>query len=207
MSHSLCVADCVCLSLQVTRRTPSFSGCPGPTQTSQHQRSPPVKHTDSSYSSLCAWFPRLPCMLLFFLLLLFLQICLLLRFFLHLLLLFLLNSHLSHLKAKLSPKCNLGFFFCECIRVKPLCKCIIMTKEALFRFTIFSFSGQTHFQWECYGHYYDSIKIAIFKTLRRLDTTWIFACSITRVSTYEQKLWVLYYLYYRILYNKTSVAK
>ena len=78
-------------------------------------------------------------------------------------------------------------FFCECIRVKPLCKSIIMTKVALLRFTIFSFSGQTHFQWECYGHFYDSI--AIFKTLRRLDTTWNFARSITRVSTHEREHW------------------
>ena len=27
------------------------------------------------------------------------------------------------------------------------------------------------FPWVCYGHFYDTIKIAIFKTLRRLDTT------------------------------------
>ena len=43
-----------------------------------------------------------------------------------------------------------------------------MTKKALLRFAVFSFLGQTHFQWKCYGHFYDSIKIAIFKTLRRL---------------------------------------
>ena len=48
------------------------------------------------------------------------------------------------LKAKLSPKCNLGFF-CECIWVKPSCKSIITTKEALLRSTVFSFSAQTHF--------------------------------------------------------------
>ena len=64
-----------------------------------------------------------------------------------------------------------------------------MMKEALLRFTVFSFSGQTHFQWECLGHFSDSIKIAIFKTLRRLDTTWNFACSITRVSTHEHEHW------------------
>ena len=62
-------------------------------------------------------------------------------------------------------------------------------KEALLRFTVFVFSGQTHSQWECYGHFYDSIKIAIFKTLRSLDTTWNFACSITRVSTHEHEHW------------------
>ena len=56
-----------------------------------------------------------------------------------------------HLKWKLSPKYNLGFF-CECTWVKPLCKSIILTKEALLRFTVFSFSGQTHF------HYCFSLK-------------------------------------------------
>lgn len=49
----MCVANCVCLSLQVTQRTPSFSGCPGPTQTSQLQRSPPVKHTVFLLLSFC----------------------------------------------------------------------------------------------------------------------------------------------------------
>ena len=86
---------------------------------------------------------------------------------------------------KLLSKCNLGFF-CECIWVKPSCKRVIRMGEALLRFTVFSFSGQTHFQWECF---YDSIKISIFKTLRRLDTTWNFARSITRVSTYEHEHW------------------
>ena len=81
------------------------------------------------------------------------------------------NLHcLPILKAKISPKCNLGFF-CECICVKPSCESIITTKEALLRFTVFSFLGPTHFQWQCYGHFYDSIKISVFKTLRRLDTT------------------------------------
>ena len=32
-----------------------------------------------------------------------------------------------------------------------------------------------------YGHFYNSIKIAIFKTVRSVDTTWNFARSITRV--------------------------
>ena len=52
----------------------------------------------------------------------------------------LLKCHV--IKAKHLPKCNLGFF-CECIWVKPLCKRIIMTKEALLGFTIFLFSGLT----------------------------------------------------------------
>ena len=39
-------------------------------------------------------------------------------------------------KAKLSPKCDRGFF-CERIRVKPLCKSIITMKEELLRFTVF----------------------------------------------------------------------
>ena len=89
---------------------------------------------------------------------------------------------------KLSPKFNRGFF-CECIRVKPSCKSIITTKEALLRFTLFSFSGQTHFQWECYGHFYPSFKISVFKTVRSLDTTWNFAGRITRVSTHEHQHW------------------
>ena len=66
------------------------------------------------------------------------------------------------LKAKLSPKCN---------RVKPSCKSIITTKEALLRFTIFLFLVQTLFQWECYRCFYVSIKISVFKTVRSLDTT------------------------------------
>ena len=97
------------------------------------------------------------------------------------------NSMVSHwFKVKLSPKCNLGcffFFFCECPRVKPSCKSIITMKEALLRLTIFSFSAQTRFQWECYGHFYASIKIAILKTLRR--TIWNFAHSIARVKRNE----------------------
>ena len=35
------------------------------------------------------------------------------------------------------------------------------------------------------GQWYTSIKIYIFKTLRRLNTTWNFACSITRVSIHS----------------------
>ena len=42
---------------------------------------------------------------------------------------------LQRIKVKLLPKCS---FFCECIWVKPLCKSIIMTKEAL-RITVFTF--------------------------------------------------------------------
>ena len=44
-------------------------------------------------------------------------------------------------------------------------------KEALLRFTVFSFLGQAHFKRETYGQIYNSIKTVIFKTLRRLDTT------------------------------------
>ena len=69
---------------------------------------------------------------------------------------------------------------------KCSCKSIITTKKALLRFTIFSFSGQTHFQWECYGHFNASSKISSF-TVRRLNTTWNFARSITRVFTHEHK--------------------
>ena len=76
-------------------------------------------------------------------------------------------------------------FFCECIWVKPSCKSITTKKEALLRVTIFSFSAQTHFQWECMGHFYTSIKSTIFKIVRRLDTTWNFARSITTHSSTE----------------------
>ena len=69
------------------------------------------------------------------------------------------------IKAKLSAKCTRGFF-CE-----PSWKSIIMMKEPFLRFTLFSFSGQTHFQWECYGHCDHSIQICVFKTVRSLDTT------------------------------------
>ena len=81
------------------------------------------------------------------------------------------------LKVKLSPKCNLGSF-CEWIWVKCLFKSIITRKETLLRFTIFLLLGQNHFQWS-----------VIFKTLRRLDTTWNFARSITRVPTHEHEHW------------------
>ena len=88
---------------------------------------------------------------------------------------------------KLSPKSNQGFI-CVWIWVKPLCKSIITTKEALLRFTVVSFSGKLIFN-GVRGHFYASIKITIFKTLRSLDTTWNFACSITRVSTHEHEHW------------------
>ena len=51
--------------------------------------------------------------------------------------------------------------------------------------------GQANFQWECMGHSYASIRISIFKTLKRLDTTWNFARRITRVSTHEHEHWEL----------------
>ena len=72
---------------------------------------------------------------------------------------------------------------------QTLCKSIITMKEALLRFTVVSFSAQAHFQWECTRHFYDSIKITIFKTQRRHDTTWNFAHSITRVSTHKHVHW------------------
>ena len=98
----------------------------------------------------------------------------------------------EHIKVKLSPTYNLSFFCVNVKRVKWVkhsCKSIITMKEALLTFTVVSFSGPTHFQWECLGQISDSIKIAIFKTLRKLDTTWNFACSITRVSTHEHEHW------------------
>ena len=49
--------------------------------------------------------------------------------------------------------------------------------------------GSNSFSMECMGYFYASIKITIFKTLRRLDTTWNFAHSITRVSTHEHERW------------------
>ena len=90
------------------------------------------------------------------------------------------------IKVKLAPKCNQGFI-CECIWVKPLCKCIITTKEALQIYHSF-ISDKLIFD-GVQGHSYANIKFAIFKTLKRLDTTWIFACSITRVSTHEHEHW------------------
>ena len=42
---------------------------------------------------------------------------------------------------------------------------------------------------ECYGHSYTSIETAIFKTLRRHETSWNFARGITRVSTHEHEHW------------------
>ena len=79
--------------------------------------------------------------------------------------------------------------FWECICVEPSCKSIITRKEALLRSTIVLFSGQTRFQWECLGQIRSSLKIVIFKRLRSLDTTWNFACTITRVSTHEHHHW------------------
>ena len=77
---------------------------------------------------------------------------------------------LFKLKVKLSPKSNQSFI-CDRIWVKPSHKCKITTKEALYfyRFTVVSFSGKLIFN-GVQGQSYTSIKIAIFKTLRRLDT-------------------------------------
>ena len=90
-------------------------------------------------------------------------------------------------KVKLSPKSDLGFI-CECLWVKHRCKSIITMKEAFLRFTIVSFSCKLIFN-GVLGNSHDSIKIAIFKTLRGLDSTWNFAPSITRVSTQEHEHW------------------
>ena len=84
-------------------------------------------------------------------------------------------------------KSNQGFIY-DWIWVKPLCKSIIAMKEALLRFTIVLFSGKLIFN-GVRGHWYNSIKIAILKTLRGLDTAWNFARSITRVSTHEHEHW------------------
>ena len=66
------------------------------------------------------------------------------------------HSGPPYVKAKLSPKCNRGFF-CECTRVKPSYK--ITMKEAILRFTVFLCSGENHLQWECYRHFHDNIAI------------------------------------------------
>ena len=62
----------------------------------------------------------------------------------HVILMRVWDIFVRYFKAKLSPKCNLGFF-CECTRVRPLCKSIYTIKAALLRFTVFLFLGQTHF--------------------------------------------------------------
>ena len=96
------------------------------------------------------------------------------------------SSTLLHLKWN-SRQSNQGFI-CDWTWVKSLCKSIITTKEALLRFTVVLFLGKLIFN-GVQGHFYTSIKIAFVKTLRRLDTTWNFACSITRVSTHEHDHW------------------
>ena len=67
------------------------------------------------------------------------------------------------IKVKLLPESNLGFI-CDWIWVEPLRKSTITMKEALLRFTVVSFSGELIFN-GVQGHFYASIKIAIFKTL------------------------------------------
>ena len=89
-----------------------------------------------------------------------------------------------NLSPKMQPR-----LFCECIWVKPWCNSTITMKDALLRLTVFSFSAQIHFQWECYRHFYASLKISIFKTIRRFDTIWHFAHSISRVSAHEHQHW------------------
>ena len=71
-----------------------------------------------------------------------------------------LDSHVN-LEVKLSPKSNQGFI-CDWICVKPLCKCIILTKEELLKFTVVSFLGKLIFN-GVQGHFYASIKIVRLK--------------------------------------------
>ena len=52
-----------------------------------------------------------------------------------------LGFHQKVVKLKLSPKRNQGFI-CDWVRVKPSCKSVIATKEALLTFTVVSFSGK-----------------------------------------------------------------
>ena len=54
-------------------------------------------------------------------------------------------------------KCSL-VFFCKCTWVKSSCKNIITTKEALLRFTIFSFFGSNSSS-QCKGNFYDTIVV------------------------------------------------
>ena len=88
----------------------------------------------------------------------------------------------------ISPKMQPRLFFVN-LWVKHLCTRIITTKGPLLGFTVFLFLTQTQTQWECLRQISDIINIAIFKTLRRLDTTWNSDRSITRVSTHEHKHW------------------
>ena len=80
-------------------------------------------------------------------------------------------------EVKLSPQSTEALFVNVC-----------ETKQALLRFTVVPFSGKLIFQWECYGHFYDSIKISIFKTVRRLDTTWNFKHFKLQVAPWESWL-------------------
>ena len=95
------------------------------------------------------------------------------------------SMHVS-LKVKVSPKSNRGFI-CNWIGVKPLCKSIITMKEALLRFTMFAFSGTLILNGSARGIDTMASK-SLFLTQRRLDTTWNFACSITRVSSHEHAM-------------------
>ena len=101
--------------------------------------------------------------------------------------LLMMGCHCFWFKVKLSPKSNQGFIY-DWIWVKPSCEFIITTKEELLRFTVVSFLGKLIFN-GVLGHSDSSIKIAIFTTLGRLDTTWNSACGITRVSTHEHEHW------------------
>ena len=78
------------------------------------------------------------------------------------------------IKIKLSPKSNQGFFS-ECIQVKPLCKSIITMKGTFKIYRSFIFR-QANFQWSALCAR-TSIKISIFKTLRRLAWKWNYGKS------------------------------
>ena len=86
----------------------------------------------------------------------------------------------SLLKVKLSPKSRRGFIW-DWIWVKPLCKSIITIRDTFKIYHSFVF-GQANFQFSM------RFQIVIFRTLRRLNATWNFARSITRVSTHEHSI-------------------
>ena len=90
-------------------------------------------------------------------------------------LLFFINCIYNGLKVKLSPKCNLGFFW-----VKPSCE----SEKGTFKIDHIFVFGSNSFSVGVLRAL-ASIKIVIFKPLRRLDTTWNFTRSITRVSTHS----------------------
>ena len=73
-------------------------------------------------------------------------------------------------------------------KIQPRLFLWMYMRHMYIRFSLLLFSGKLIFN-GVLGHSYASIKIAIFKTLRRLAMTWNFARSITRVSTHEHEQW------------------